>query len=123
MSQKISATMRQADASSPAVRLGNSGTFKPSILQSTKFRITGKVQGVYFRKFTQQKAVELNIYGWVKNEEDGSVIGVAEGRIEKLNELKFWLSTKGSPKSSIANADFEDVTIETREFSRFDIIK
>ena len=99
---------------------------KPPILVRTRFIIRGKVQGVYFRKFTQQKAVELGIFGEIHNEEDGSVRGEAEGRIEPMNEFKYWLQTKGSPKSMIESADFVDEAVTgvvSRKFSRFDIVK
>lgn len=42
-------------------------------------RVSGKVQGVWFRKFIQMKAQELDIKGLVKNEADGSVYIEAEG--------------------------------------------
>lgn len=77
---------------------------------------------MYFRKFTQQKAVELGIFGVVRNEPDGSVTGEAEGRIDALNDFKHWLQTKGSPKSKIDSADFVDVQgVDSRKYSRFDI--
>ncbi len=82
------------------------------------------MQGVYFRKFTQQKAVELGIFGTVFNEEDGSVTGEAEGRIEPMNDFKYWLQFTGSPKSKIESADFADEAgVQGRKYSRFDIIK
>ena len=37
-------------------------------------RISGQVQGVFFRDSTRQKAVELNLAGWVKNLPDGRVV-------------------------------------------------
>jgi acylphosphatase len=43
------------------------------------FRVTGKVQGVSYRAFTQRVGSELGVSGWVKNEPDGAVTGVAEG--------------------------------------------
>ena len=121
-----SASVRSGNAESQAVRTTrvSSGSPNPSILVRSAFRITGKVQHVYFRKFTQQKAVELGIFGMVKNEDDGSVTGIIEGRIEKINELKYWLEFTGSPKSRINTADFEDqAPCESRMFSRFDVIK
>ena len=120
------ASVRSGNAASPAVYATRvpKGSPKPSVLVRSTFKITGKVQGVYFRKFTQQKAVELGIYGTVKNEPDGSVTGVLEGRIEKINELKYWLQFTGSPKSKIESADFQDESpCESRIFERFDIIK
>ena len=42
-------------------------------------RISGRVQGVNFRYFTQQNAIRLGIRGYVKNLPDGGVEIVAEG--------------------------------------------
>jgi acylphosphatase len=44
-----------------------------------EINITGRVQGVGFRYFAQQKAKEMGITGWVKNSVDGSVLIVAQG--------------------------------------------
>ena len=96
---------------------------KPTILQRSRFVIRGKVQGVYFRKFTQQKAVELSVFGFVENAEDGSVVGEAEGRLDKMVTFKYWLAHTGSPKSIIESVEFDDETVEARKFSKFDIIR
>lgn len=50
-------------------------------------RITGRVQGVGFRNFTQMRARQLGITGWVRNEEDGSVRLEAEGPRGALEDL------------------------------------
>jgi len=97
---------------------------KPSILMRTRFVITGKVQGVFFRKYTQQKAVELSVFGVVENLPDGSVAGEAEGRLDKMVEFKHWLETKGSPKSNIESATFIDESpVDTRKYSNFQIVR
>jgi len=44
-----------------------------------EIKISGRVQGVGFRYFVQQKANEMGITGWVRNSVDGSVIIVAQG--------------------------------------------
>ena len=45
-------------------------------------RITGRVQGVWFRGWTQETALDRGVRGWVRNDPDGSVsvllIGPAE---------------------------------------------
>jgi len=74
--------------------------------QSISFRITGKVQGVWFRAFTQDKAVSRNISGWVKNDSDGAVIGEAEGIQNKLEEFIDHLE-KGSPSSNVEHVSTE----------------
>lgn len=50
-------------------------------------RITGRVQGVGFRNFTQRRARRLGVTGWVRNERDGSVRLEAEGSRETLEAL------------------------------------
>jgi len=50
-------------------------------------RITGRVQGVGFRNFTQWRARRLGLTGWVRNEPDGSVRLEAEGPREALDDL------------------------------------
>lgn len=50
-------------------------------------RITGRVQGVGFRNFTQRRARRLDVTGWVRNERDGSVRLEAEGLQDALNSL------------------------------------
>jgi len=42
-------------------------------------RVTGRVQGVFFRAWTKEKARELDIRGWVRNCSDGSVEAHVEG--------------------------------------------
>lgn len=49
--------------------------------------VIGRVQGVGFRYFALQKAMELGLDGWVANVDDGSVRCVAEGPRERLETL------------------------------------
>ena len=53
-------------------------------------KIYGKVQGVGFRYYTQQKARELSISGFVQNKPDGSVYVEAEGGEENLDAFILW---------------------------------
>ena len=43
------------------------------------FEVFGKVQGVFFRKYTQAKARELDLAGWCLNTDRKSVQGAACG--------------------------------------------
>ncbi|HRZ42299.1 MAG TPA: acylphosphatase [Bacteroidales bacterium] len=52
-----------------------------------KIRITGKVQGVGFRFFTQRSACTLGIKGYVENASDGSVVIEAEGSPVQLSQF------------------------------------
>ncbi len=53
-------------------------------------RVYGKVQGVFFRANTVRMANEFKVVGWVKNEEDGSVIIAAEGEKDTLEKFVVW---------------------------------
>jgi len=87
--------------------------------RSISFRVTGKVQGVWFRAFTQDKAFLKNINGWVKNDSDGSVIGEAEGIKGKLDEF-ISLLKKGSPNSYVEHVATE-ISSGLKGFNDFQI--
>jgi len=93
------------------------------MFRGTKFRVHGKVQGVFFRANTEKKAASLGLKGWVRNVKDGTVQGVAEGDPPKLAEMKHWLEKVGSPHSVIEKCDFEDYSIEELQFEGFYVAK
>lgn len=53
--------------------------------------VSGSVQGVFYRSETLQKAKELNLTGFVKNEPDGRVKIIAEGVERHLEKLIEWI--------------------------------
>jgi acylphosphatase len=53
-------------------------------------RIVGKVQGVFFRASTKKNADAMDISGFVRNEQDGSVYVEAEGEEENLERFIQW---------------------------------
>lgn len=72
-------------------------------------KVFGKVQGVYFRKFTQEKMRELGLMGFVKNNEDGTVSIEASGPEYVLREMIYWCHD-GSPEAVIEKVKFEIVS-------------
>jgi len=52
--------------------------------------VKGKVQGVYFRAFTQKQAAKLNVNGFVRNLPNGDVEIVAEGEKVAVQGLVAW---------------------------------
>jgi acylphosphatase len=50
-------------------------------------RVSGRVQGVYYRAYTKSQASEMGIKGWVRNIPGGGVEAVLEGDREKVGEL------------------------------------
>lgn len=65
-----------------------------------RFKVEGRVQGVFFRKYTQEKARELGLEGWVRNCSDGRVETVVMGDEEALLAFEKWL-WQGSPDSKV----------------------
>jgi acylphosphatase len=58
--------------------------------KALEIRVIGRVQGVWFRGSAREKALVLNLTGWVRNEADGSVLLHAYGEEENLEALKEW---------------------------------
>ncbi|KAL2870766.1 mitochondrial alternative oxidase [Aspergillus lucknowensis] len=55
--------------------------------QRIAFKVHGTVQGVGFRDFTQKRAIEYGLKGWVKNTDCGRVEGEAQGAEEQLQKF------------------------------------
>ncbi|KAK8809951.1 hypothetical protein WA538_003503, partial [Blastocystis sp. DL] len=91
-------------------------------LLSVDFEVFGKVQGVYFRKYTQLRGTELGLVGWCMNTAKGTVTGIMQGSEDKIAEMKKWLQETGSPASVIDHAVFSNEhEIEKPSFSDFQI--
>lgn len=53
-------------------------------------KVTGKVQGVFFRDTARQTATKLGLKGFARNEPDGSVYIEVEGDRDSLNKFMKW---------------------------------
>jgi acylphosphatase len=89
-----------------------------SVMKCRRFRITGRVQGVFFRDSTRQQARKLGLTGNARNMPDGSVEVVACGSEDALLQLKAWLRS-GPSTASVASVDSTDV--ENPGFTKFTI--
>jgi acylphosphatase len=74
-----------------------------------KFRVEGRVQGVWFRESTRQEAQRLDITGHAINCADGSVEVLACGDREALDRLARWLhrGPQMAEVKSVAASGFE----------------
>lgn len=70
------------------------------------YRVTGKVQRVFFRKYTKKEADALSLVGHVMNNEDGSVSGIVQGPKSHVDAFVKYLH-KGSPKSTVKRVDIQ----------------
>ncbi len=72
-----------------------------------RIKVTGKIQGVFYRRFAQKNAEKLGIEGTIQNLEDGkSVLILACGNSEKLDDFIDTLY-EGSSKSKVENVSAE----------------
>jgi acylphosphatase len=80
--------------------------------------IEGRVQGVFFRYHTQDKAYQIGVKGWVKNRRDGRVEAVFEGNKDRVDQIIEWCR-HGPPDARVANVHltWEDYTGEFEDFS------
>lgn len=81
-------------------------------------KITGLVQGVFFRDSTKDEADKLNIQGFVRNEDDGSVYMECEGDEENLQKLLEWCK-QGPPKARVEKVDAKEGTL--KNYSNFHV--
>lgn len=85
-----------------------------------RYIVSGRVQGVWFRDFTQKQAVQLGLKGWARNLPDGTVEVLACGESAKLQQL-YALLQQGPPR-----AEVKDVVCETmpwQEHEQFVIMR
>jgi len=66
--------------------------------------ITGRVQGVWYRSWFMEKAINLGLSGWIRNLNNGSVEAVVSGLRENVEEMKK-TSWSGPPLAKIENID------------------
>ena len=83
-----------------------------------RFVVTGRVQGVGFRWFTQETAAREGATGWVRNLVDGSVEAWIEGEAEAVTRVERALRTgpRGARVDRV-EVDIEDAPGGYRDFS------
>ncbi len=84
-------------------------------------QISGQMQGVGFRYYTQREAARLGIDGWVRNMPDGSVEACIVGMEPQLTTMKQWLQ-HGPLHASVEHIEFSSVSVPQGSVSsQFDI--
>lgn len=66
--------------------------------------ISGRVQGVFFRAYTEEEARTAGVAGWVRNTRDGRVEAVFEGDRGAVEALIHWCH-RGSPSSVVSGVE------------------
>jgi len=86
--------------------------------KAAQLKISGIVQGVFFRQSTQEKATELKIAGWVRNCEDGAVELEAEGEEDALALFVQWCH-RGPQRAVVRKVEIKN--IELQNHKRFEV--
>lgn len=84
-----------------------------------KVVVSGRVQGVFYRAYTQKAANGLKVKGYVKNLPNGSVEAVFQGTVDQVDQMVAWCN-QGSPSSSVTRVDECTIT-DSENYSNFDI--
>lgn len=89
-------------------------------MKTTKVHISGVVQGVFFRKFIEEKAKELGLKGFVRNLNNGNVEVVIEGEDGRVKEI-LSICKEGSPHTKINHVEIKE--LKHQGFKDFKILK
>jgi acylphosphatase len=71
--------------------------------------VSGRVQGVWFRESTRQRAEALGLSGWVRNLPDGRVEALLEGEAGAVREGLAFLR-RGPPRARVDDLRVEEET-------------
>lgn len=88
------------------------------MIDHLKIKISGRVQGVFFRGNSKEVADKLNIKGFARNEADGSLYIEAEGDKKSLNEFLKWCQ-KGPPTAVVEKV--ETTKGEVKNYQEYEI--
>mgnify|MGYP003953724667 CR=1 FL=1 len=83
-------------------------------MAQAKLRITGFVQGVFYRDSARTVATELDLSGYAKNMPDGSVESVVAGSTENINKYAQWCET-GPEMARVENVTIEWTNEDTKK--------
>ncbi len=82
-----------------------------------RFRVAGRVQGVFFRDSAEREAARLGVAGFARNERDGTVTVEAEGEADAVARLEAWCRL-GTPRATVTAVTVDELEpIGTKGFS------
>jgi acylphosphatase len=79
--------------------------------RSVRVRIEGRVQGVFYRAWTEETAARLGLTGWVRNRRDGSVEALFAGPADKTERM-LALCAEGPPQAAVTRVAIEEEGLE-----------
>ena len=91
------------------------------MIRTVNILISGRVQGVYFRRFSKNKADALGVKGTVRNREDGRVEIIAQAENDTLEVFIKWCH-KGPITARVDHVELIEVQANPGEHTSFEII-
>ena len=88
------------------------------MIETRHLRMHGKVQGVGFRATMYREAIRLNVTGWVRNRNDGTVEAVIQGPEQSVALMLAW-AQRGPPGARVAQVEVKPVD---GVFPNFDLL-
>ena len=85
-----------------------------SMVQATRFIISGRVQGVFFRASTREQAQRLGLRGHARNLPDGRVEVLAVGTDDAIQQLEQWLQ-HGPPSARVDHVEQSSTEIDAKD--------
>ncbi len=82
------------------------------MLRTISILVSGKVQGVYYRQSTREIARELGITGFVRNQPGDTVLIIATGTAEQLEQLTTWCR-QGPPRARVDTVVINEVPFQS----------
>ncbi len=91
-------------------------------MQSLTMRVivSGRVQGVWFRRFTKEQADANGVLGWVRNLPDGRVEACLSGPANAVRHVEALLY-EGPPLAEVIEVQAEELEQAPEAFSEFAI--
>ncbi len=80
-------------------------------MERVRIHITGRVQGVFYRKSAQVEASNLQLSGWVRNLSNGTVLAEAQGEPERLKQFIQWCR-KGPIMAEVIRVDTRMIPLQ-----------
>ncbi|HYC85861.1 MAG TPA: acylphosphatase [Chryseosolibacter sp.] len=78
------------------------------MIKSFSIKVSGKVQGVFFRASAREKADAVGVTGFVRNEADGSVYIEVQGEEDAIEEFIHWCR-QGPPRARVDRCEVREI--------------
>jgi acylphosphatase len=88
-------------------------------MKKVRVTVTGRVQGVWYRATTCEKAMALGVNGYVRNLVNGDVEFIAEGEDAKVDELVQW-AARGPSTAAVDEIHVQEMEYD-KEFTDFKV--